>query len=200
MDLSIAKMAESPYRCATYGSDIEAFTEAHGGSLGGTMHCARYMGKRVFIDGVTKEVIDSEGVVLSGMEHLIEELDKLIPVLGEKVKGPFHLDGVIIPVQKGNPHFRIYDVYAPEAESPFTLWGQINALADAFMLLDKVTMFMRPVQYFHSRSFSTQKAYDRWIKTWTKRPGCGGVIFKDAELVYEPNTVLDGACEIKARP
>ncbi|SIO38981.1 hypothetical protein [Halodesulfovibrio marinisediminis] len=199
MDLSIAKMAKSPFRCATYGSDIEAFTAAHGGSLSGTMHCARYFGKRVFIDGVTKEVIDSEGVALSGMEHLIEEFDKLSELLGEKMQGPFHADGVIIPVQKGKPHFRIYDMYAPDAESPFTLWTQINMLADVFMLLDKVTMYMRPVQYFHSRSFSTQKAYDRWIKTWTKRAGCGGVIFKGAEMVYEPNTVLSDACEIAAR-
>lgn len=199
MDLSIAKMAKSPMRCATYGSDIDAFTEAHNGSLGGTMHCARYLGKRVFIDGVTKEVIDSEGVALSGMEHLLEEFEKLTVLLSEKMKGPFHADGVIIPVQTGNPHFRIYDMYAPEAENPFTLWTQINMLADAFMLLDKVTLYMRPVQYFHSRSFSTQKAYDRWIKTWTKRAGCGGVIFKDAEMVYEPNVELLDACEIKAR-
>ncbi|OBQ51905.1 hypothetical protein [Halodesulfovibrio spirochaetisodalis] len=199
MDLSIAKMAKSPFRCATYGSDIEAFTEAHNGSLGGTMHCARYLGSRVFIDGVTKEVIDSQGVVLADTEHLIEEMDKLSELLGEKMQGPFHADGVIIPVQKGKPHFRIYDMYAPEAESPFTLWTQINMLADAFMLLDKVTMYVRPVQYFHSRSFSTQKAYDRWIKTWTKRAGCGGVIFKDAEMVYEPNVVLESACEIAAR-
>lgn len=199
MDLSIAKMAKSPFRCATYGSDIEAFTAAHNGSLAGTMHCARYLGKRVFIDGVTKEVIDSEGVVLSGMEHLIEEFDKLSELLGEKMQGPFHADGVLIPVQKGKPHFRIYDMYAPEEESPFSLWTQINTLADAFMLLDKQTMYMRPVQYFHSRSFSTQKAYDRWIKTWTRRAGCGGVIFKGAEMVYEPNVVLHDACEVEAR-
>ncbi|MEZ0577052.1 hypothetical protein ACAG65_13655 [Halodesulfovibrio aestuarii] len=199
MDLSIAKMAKSPLRCATYGSDVEAFTAAHNGSLGGTMHCARYLGKRVFIDGVTKEVIDSEGVALAGMEHLVEEFDKLIELLNEKMQGPFHADGVLIPVQKGKPHFRIYDIYAPEADSPFTLWAQINTLADAFMLLDKKTVYMRPVQYFHSRSFSTQKAYDRWIKTWTKRAGCGGVIFKDAEMVYEPNGIVPDACEIKAR-
>jgi len=199
MDLSIAKMAKSPFRCATYGSDIAAFTEAHNGSLGGTMHCARYLGKRVFIDGETGEVIDSEGVALTGMEHLLEEFEKLTTLLSEKMQGPFYADGVIIPVQKGNPHFRIYDIYAPKAETPFTLWTQINVLADAFMLLDKVTFYMRPVQYFHSRSFSTQKAYDRWIKTWTKRAGCGGVIFKDAEMVYEPNVELPDACEVKAR-
>ncbi|MCT4536419.1 hypothetical protein [Halodesulfovibrio sp.] len=199
MDLSIAKIAKSPFRCAHYGSNIEEFTAAHGGTLAGTMHCARYLGARVFIDGVTKEVIDSEGVALFEMEHLIEEFDKVSELLGEKIQGPFHADGVVIPVQKGKPHFRIYDIYAPEAETPFTLWAQINALADTFMLLDKVTTYMRPVQYFHSRSFSTQKAYDRWIKTWTKRAGCGGVIFKGAEMVYEPNVLLEDACEIKAR-
>ncbi|MCG8475912.1 MAG: hypothetical protein MI784_10610, partial [Cytophagales bacterium] len=167
MELSIAKMATSTYRCATYASDVEAFTAAHNGSFAGTMHCARYLGGRVFIDGVTNEVIDSEGVVLQDCDHLLEEFAKLSAVLSEQVKGPFHADGVLIPAQNGKSHFRIYDMYAPESESAFTLWVQINALADAFARLDKETLFMRPVQYFHSRSFSTQKAYDRWIKTWT---------------------------------
>ena len=199
MEISLDKMATSTYRCATYASDIDTFTQAHNESLAGTMHCARYLGNRVFIDGVTKEIIDSEGVSMQGLDHLMKEFDMLCELLGENIQGPFHADGIIIPVQKGNPHFRIYDIYAPEAETPFTLWMQINQLADAFARLDTVTNFMRPVQYFHSRSFSTQKAYDRWIKTWTKRAGCGGVIFKDAELVYKPNTLLEGACEIKAR-
>ena len=199
MELSIASMAKSTLRCATYGSDMEAFAAAHNGSFGGTMHCARYLGQRVFIDSVTREVIDSEGVVLKGMEHLFEEFDKVCELLGESVKGPFHADGVLIPAQKGKPHFRIYDIYAPNAETPFTLWSQINALADVFAKLDKVTLYMRPVQYFHSRSFSTEKALARWLKTWTKRAGCGGVIFKDLEMVYAPNVVLDGACEVKAK-
>lgn len=199
MELSIASMAKSTLRCATYGTDVDAFVAAHNGSFGGTMHSARYLGRRVFIDSVTREVIDSEGVALSGMEYLLEEFDKLCELLGESLEGPFHADGVLIPAQNGKSHFRIYDIYAPNTETPLTLWMQINVLADAFAKLDKVTLYMRPVQYFHSRSFSTEKALARWLKTWTKRAGCGGVIFKDLELVYEPGSVLDGVCEIKAK-
>ncbi|UZP66327.1 hypothetical protein N1030_11955 [Desulfovibrio mangrovi] len=192
--MQIATMAKSPLRQMQYPTDLDAFRESRGGHLGGTMHCARYLGPRVLWDSSTGEFISEEGVAMTGLEHLEPEFRLVLQHAGEALGTPVHIDGVLIPVQQGNPHFRIYDIFTPEGSAPVTLWQEINLLADMFARIDSSTIYTRPVQYFHTASMNSDTRITRWLKTWTTRPGCGGVFFKDMEFVYTPNAMANGAC------
>lgn len=258
--MRIASMAKSSLRQMRYADDVEAFRLARGGHLGGTMHCARYLGTRILWDAVTEEFISPEGVVVPGLDHLAAELrmvrDRVLAAFGSAL--PPHcggrgagqsdgegaeegaedaagggagnaaatpaacvpdvggvacvggMDGVLIPVQQGLPHFRIYDVFSGQSEAALTgsegadagnmtLWRQINLLADMFAELDSKTVYTRPVQYFHTPSLDSEKRVTRWLKNWTTRPGCGGVYFKEMEFVYQPNRTAQGACVVRGR-
>ncbi|GFM36523.1 hypothetical protein [Desulfovibrio psychrotolerans] len=263
--MRIASMAKSPLRQMRYADDVEAFRLARGGHLGGTMHCARYLGTRILWDAATEEFISPEGVVVPGLDHLTAELrmvrDRGLAAFGSAlpphcggrgagegfgesdgegagqisgesagdaagggsgnsaatpaacvpdVGGVGGMDGVLIPVQQGLPHFRIYDVFSGQSEAAptgsegadagnMTLWRQINLLADMFAELDSKTVYTRPVQYFHTPSLDSEKRVTRWLKNWTTRPGCGGVYFKEMEFVYQPNRTAQGACVVRGR-
>ncbi len=192
--MQIATMAKSPLRQMQYPTDLDAFLAGRGGHLGGTMHCARYMGSRVLWDSSTGEFISEEGVSMSGLDHLTPEFQLVLQHAEAELGCPIHLDGVLIPVQQGNPHFRIYNIFTPADAAPVTLWREINLLADMFARIDRQTVYTRPVQYFHTSSMDSEKRISRWLKTWTTRPGCGGVFFKDMEFIYTPNAPAQGAC------
>lgn len=192
--MQIVSMAKSTLRTISYPTDVHQFRAERGGHLGGTLHCARYLGSRYLWDSGTGECISEEGVDTQGFDHLKEEFalvrDRAEAALGCSI----HLEGVVIPVQQGLPHFRIYDMFTANPETPLTLWRQINLLADMFAELDRKTVYTRPVQYFHTSSLDSETRVTRWLKNWTTRPGCGGVFFKDVEFVYTPGTLAHNAC------
>ncbi len=197
--MQIASMAQSALRQMTYPTDLDAFRALRDGHLGGTMHCARYLGSRILWDCATGEFISEQGIATEGLDHLVPEFMLIQEGATAALGCPVHIDGVLIPVQKGNPHFRIYDLCAADRSTPVTLWQQINLLADMFAVLDRKTIYTRPVQYFHTANMQTDTRIARWLKTWTSRAGCGGVFFKDTEFVYTPNSEAQGACEVRAR-
>lgn len=197
--MQIDSMAKSPLRQMQYPADPEAFRISRGGHLGGTMHCARYLGPRILWDSSTDEFISEQGVAMSGLGHLATELALVLDRVHTALGCAVHADGVLIPVQKGEPHFRIYDLFSADAGKPVTLWQQVNLLADIFAELDRKTAYTRPVQYFHTPSLNSEPRVTRWLKNWTTRPGCGGVFFKDMEFVYTPGGIAQGACVAQAR-
>ncbi len=195
MPIVLASMARSALRPSVFPHDVEAFRLARGGHLGGTMHCARYLGCAVLWDAATDEIISPEGVAQGETAHLIPELRLLadrLSTAGVPLGGG--AAGVLVPARSGPSHLRIYDLFG-SAETPFPpLWQQVNFLADIFAELDHKTIFTRPVQYFHTPSLNSPARVNRWLKNWTTRPGCGGVFFKEAEFIYTPGAPASGAC------
>lgn len=195
--MQFARTATSELRHMTIPTDIHAFRNRRGGHLGGTMHCAVYVGTPVLWDGQTGELLSPEGLALNlppnglpandtqdaATEHLQDELHTVRNVVHKATGHLADIHGVLIPV-KGKCHFRIYDMI----HTKLPLHAQVNVLADVFASgLSNTLQYTRPVQYFHSPALDSEKRVERWMKSWKKRPGCCGVSFKDLEFVYQPS-------------
>ncbi|MBG3878087.1 hypothetical protein FVW20_13985 [Desulfovibrio oxamicus] len=198
--MQLGRMAQSALRPMIVGTDIEAFRQHCGGSLGGLFHCMRYPGPRLLWDGGTQEFVDEAGAAVAGLAALAGELAVLRDAVGAALAGSasaavsVSMDGTLLRGQDGSAHYRICDLIHPE----IPVWRQVNLLADLFCQLEQRVPHVRPVPHEHTPAMKTETRVARWLATW-KRPGCGGVLLKRPELVYAPGQETPDACCVVMR-
>ena len=198
--MQLGRMARSALRPMIVGTDVQAFREYCGGSLGGLFHCMRYLGPRLLWDGGTGEFVDEAGAAVADLDALAGELALLRDAVGVALGGspsaaiPVSMDGTLLRGQNGSAHYRICDLIHPD----LPVWRQVNLLADLFSQLEHRVPHVRPVQHEHTPAMKTDTRVARWLATW-KRPGCGGVLLKRPELVYTPGRETLDACSVAMR-